>query len=58
MNTSLIACYLETVFADPLALFLSLTILGFGYLLFGLEPSPPQDQTDSDLPEPASGRRL
>ena len=43
MNLSLIACYVESVLADPLSLVLSLAILGFGYLLFGLEPSPVRD---------------
>ena len=43
MQVELFMCYLETLMADPLALTLSLAILGSGYLLFGLEPSPARD---------------
>lgn len=44
MEVSLLSCYLSAMLADPLALIMSVLILWGGYLLFGLEPTPAEDE--------------
>jgi hypothetical protein len=40
MQTDGLVCYVEALIANPGAMLLSVMILGAGYLLFGLDPTP------------------
>ena len=40
MQADSLVCYLEALVANPGAMLLSVMILGAGYLLFGLDPTP------------------
>ncbi len=40
LQTDGLVCYVEALIANPGAMLLSVMILGAGYLLFGLDPTP------------------